>query len=95
MSLGYQFRADGNFLVRCICKSCDEPFDAHALSNSDPLGRCHACRSVDEMISQETIKLQQKYNDLLNCRLDAMKPPKVRLTIWQRLRLWFDQVRAK
>lgn len=51
--LGYAYRTDGNFLVRCTCASCGEPFDAHALQNSDPKGRCHACRQVDDWQIEE------------------------------------------
>jgi hypothetical protein len=53
MNLGYSYRADGNFLVRLICQACKEPFDAHAMANADPLGRCPACIQVDEWAAQE------------------------------------------
>ena len=46
MNLGYEYRADGNFLTRVTCTSCGEVSDAHALQNADPLGYCAACRQV-------------------------------------------------
>jgi predicted nucleic acid-binding Zn ribbon protein len=50
--LGYSYRMDGNFLVRCICTSCGEHFDMHAMANRDALGRCPACRTVDKWIAE-------------------------------------------
>jgi len=45
--------------------------------------------------SPEIIELQRQYNASINSRLDSIIPIKVRLTIWQRFRLWLDKIRAK
>ena len=42
----YTYRADGDYLIRVICEHCEEPYDAHALSQSQPLNLCGACSQV-------------------------------------------------
>jgi hypothetical protein len=46
MNLGYEFRSDGNFLVRCTCEDCGEVFDVHAMSNKPQRELCPACLHV-------------------------------------------------
>lgn len=53
MNLGYEYRPNGNFLVRLKCSLCGEGYDAHALSNLDSLGYCPCCRQVYEWQLEE------------------------------------------
>lgn len=48
MSDQYQYRSDGNFMIRCGCESCGERFDAHALSNAYGGTFCDACKQVKD-----------------------------------------------
>jgi hypothetical protein len=48
--LGYDFRYDGNFLIRKTCRHCGEGFDVHALANAateqSMYGLCNACEAL-------------------------------------------------
>lgn len=48
--LGYDYRQDGNFLIRQTCLHCREAFDVHALQNANTMqvamGLCDACEAV-------------------------------------------------
>lgn len=46
MSLGYEYRPDGNYLIRKTCSTCGEAFDSHAMANVVYV--CPACEQVDE-----------------------------------------------
>jgi len=51
--LGYEYRRDGNFLIRKTCTHCGEEFDLHAMSNAmtpqSIYGLCDACEAVRKM----------------------------------------------
>lgn len=47
---GYDFRPDGNYLIRKTCRHCGELFGVHALSNAmseqSIYGLCDACEAL-------------------------------------------------
>lgn len=43
-SLGYDWRPDGNFLVRIECVDCERQFDCHAMANYTAL--CPQCKGA-------------------------------------------------
>ncbi len=53
--LGYDYRIDGNFLVRVKCEDCGEMFDKHALSNAcaPDAHKCDACIYVRDSMAED------------------------------------------
>ena len=45
MHLGYEYRPDGNFLVKVSCLSCEKEFDCHAMADCTVLDNqlCEDC----------------------------------------------------
>lgn len=51
----YTFRADGRFaMCHCVCANCGEQWEAHPMSNYQPL--CDACIQVVKWMAEEQEK---------------------------------------
>ena len=55
MSLGYDTRMDGNYLIRKKCPHCSLEYDVHAMQNSDAVygDYCAACVALFKWEAKE------------------------------------------
>jgi hypothetical protein len=56
--LGYEYRHDGNFLIKRECVQCKEEYTVHAMQNSNPSypGWCSACIQVRQWERESEVK---------------------------------------
>lgn len=65
--LGYDWRPDGNFLIRVNCVDCEKEFDEHALAPYTAL--CFDCKRAQMYAAQ----MEREYQDILTAQ-EAPKP---------------------